>query len=298
LTSLFICKALPNQFQINSCDNITERGIKELGQALQTLVSLETFNFSMREHDNFTGQAMGSLASGIKQMSALKSIELDFWWCIELEDAGIQRLGETLTSLPLLQSAKFDLTHCQVAEQGMLSLGQGLKSLTCLTKLHLNFQSCEHLTDTAVQNLCEGLAEKTSLLRLTLDFTPVEDPSELTDLAVEEVSRALRNLTSLQKLSIGFRECKEITDTGFVQFCRSLKTLTSLKKISIDFSCCTKITATGIQALGEALKSLVLLVDVHLLFFQYSGKAIEGHIEEILEKLPLLEKSIIRFYRF
>jgi len=52
----------------------------------------------------------------------------------------MQKLGEALKNLPCLQKIHFDITHCKIGDEGMLGLGQGLKDSTSIENIYLNFQ--------------------------------------------------------------------------------------------------------------------------------------------------------------
>jgi len=62
---------------MNSCEKITDQGLRNLSDGFQGLTSLESMNLNFRRND-ITDQGLKSLSDGLKRLSSLKSVSLDF----------------------------------------------------------------------------------------------------------------------------------------------------------------------------------------------------------------------------
>jgi len=67
---------------VDSCEDITDKGIRHLCQALKNLVSLQNlrlnFNNFLQGGDEITGKGIKHLGEALKTLKSLKNLDLDF----------------------------------------------------------------------------------------------------------------------------------------------------------------------------------------------------------------------------
>jgi len=169
---------------------------------------------------------------------------------------------------------------------------QGLKHLTQLQCLTLDFSKNEQITNKGLHNFAfNGLSHLTQLMSLTLDFSGCPDIADkgLHSLA----SQGLRHLTQLTSLTLSFSSCDKVTDKGM----RNLATdgllhLTQLSSLTLDFSYCDEITDKSLRSLcSEGIKHLACLTSLALDFSgcsQITDEGLRGLTEEEPKRLILL----------
>ena len=216
--------------------------------------------------------------------------ELEFTLCRFDKDA-LEKLVETILTLPKLVKFAFtsvsskDKTHLDIIlkvldqkgiqsleisdqlledQQYMILFAQGVKHLTSLKALTLNFRGSEYFTDEILMSLCShGLKHLTSLTALTLQFAHC---SRITNEGVKSLcSDGLKHLTSLTALTLDFEWCTKIRDKEIKSLCSDgLKHLTSLTTLTLNSS---GTGDEGVESLcSHGLKHMTSLTALNLNF--------------------------------
>ncbi len=97
---------------------------------------------------------------------------------------------------------QFTINSCDnLTDLALDNLNKNLKSLTLLQALRLEFASCQKLTDTSIQGLSESIAGLSVLESIDLSFLWCKD---LTDASLNSLSKALGNRSSLKRVYLNF----------------------------------------------------------------------------------------------
>ena len=107
----------------------------------------------------------------------------------EITDGGLVSLGESIDSLTFLQKLKLHFDNCKFVTGGVgfNKISEGLKSLSSLKQVYLNFQGsfnrkktrfnftrCEQITDLGLQKMSQSFTKLISVEELFLKFCGYE----------------------------------------------------------------------------------------------------------------------------
>jgi len=127
------------------------------------------------------------------------AINLNFFGSNDLTDMGLKTLSKGLKRLTALKNLHLDFTCCpKITDKGMLSLGESLRGLTSLKKVDLNFSWCKKITDGGMQRLTKGLKRLQFIESLNLNF---RECHQIEEECLESLSRDFRGMKCLKKLS-------------------------------------------------------------------------------------------------
>ena len=266
------------------------------------------------------------LAEAIYYLKGNQLIEnIEFNLC-KFDTNTLTKLVDTIPTLPRLKRLKCfsvsseDNTHLDIIlkvlsqteidileisdqlledEQHIILFAGGIKYLTSLTGLSLDFRGSKYITDGGVKSLCsDGLKHLVSLNTLLLDFSRCRD---ITDEGVKSLcSDGLKQLTSLKFLCLRFVDCCRITDKGVESLCSDgLKHLSSLLSLTLNFTNCYKIKDNGLKNLScDGLKYLTSLIYLTLRFnqcWEIKDVGVESLCSVGLEHLTSLEDLDLHF---
>lgn len=247
---------------------ITDYGIAQFTVYLKQVSSLQhlTFNLSswnMSSHP-LTDQGLTDFAANIFKLQRLRTLKLDFTWCINLTDKGIHSLANSLSRLKLLTVLKLDFSWCKaLSDRGIIPFSSSITNLSRLKTLHLNFSYCNQIHDDAIRELAENLPKLPKLTHLALNFTWC---SALSDLALIYLSQQLPMLPELESLALHFNNLATLTDQGLTDFSGCLPALDRLQNLTLYFSHCAQISEIGHDALAEQLGLVANLQRLSLYF--------------------------------
>jgi len=86
-----------------------------------------------------TNQGLKSLGQGLYRLT-FQSLKINFGWCRDVTDEGLNVLGESLRRLGSLRSLDLKFWQCEkMTDQGLKNRGEGLQSLSSLQSINLEF---------------------------------------------------------------------------------------------------------------------------------------------------------------
>ena len=311
---------------LNSCNTITDEGLIQLGFGVSRLISLESLTIDVSlcnsaqssgltdygltqfsvylsqvqslQHFTFyisswnvtthpmTDRGMSEFFLNISKLTQLQTLKLDFAWCINFSDKGLQSLSN-LSKLKNLTSFKIDFSWCKsISNKGVSYLINGLSKLTLLTTLHLSFSYCHLIQDEAIMELAATLFPKLSkLLHLTLNFTWC---SSLTDQGVVTLAHKLKYLPELISLSLHFNSSFLLGDESVYELANALGSLRNLQNLALYFIHCTKIGDIGHNTIANRLSQVPQLQRLSL-SFSYCKQISEQSINLLSENLQKIQ---------
>lgn len=154
---------------------------------------------------------------------------------------------------PVLQTGiVFDFTQEELEHTD--EVGQGLIGLRTLRSLRLRFSRCA-ITDAC--GLGKGIRELSALKELHIDFAGC---ISLRD--VDDLYKGIAGLYGLDTLYLNFQGCTSLENVDLLA--QSLEALSALKTLTLNFQDCTKLTTSAAVALGSAITKLKDIVDLDL----------------------------------
>jgi len=239
---------------------------------------------------------------GLKRLSSLKSLELIFDSCYEINDQALSQIGKGISHLNELKTVKLSFSSCfRISNKGFGQLDKFFGKLKNLKQISAIFDRCRDITDIEIKHLktiedlrlsffecainnenlksfSDQLKEIASLKSIHLDFSACED---ISDEGMRSLISALRHYKSLRDLRLNFANCKEITDASLKYF----KELVFRENISLDFSYCEDLSDEGFCSLGQFLEGLIDLRDLNLCFAytQITNEGL-GYLSNVLNK--------------
>lgn len=138
--------ALPNSllflrlnFANLSC-NLSDAGLAALAHRLPENVTELCIHCNGASRISSAGLA--ALAAGLPRRS-LKRLQLDFGFCLELEDSGLAALGSALSMLAL-EELRLDFAVAKFSDAGLAAFGAGLPP--ALQRLSMNMEFCRKMS--------------------------------------------------------------------------------------------------------------------------------------------------------
>jgi len=154
---------------------------------------------------------------------------------------------------PALQTGLvFDFTMEQIEDTD--AVGKGLIGLTTLRSLRLRFCRCP-IPD--VLGLGDGIKELSALKELHIDFAGC---TSLTN--VDQLGKGIGALYGIDTLYLNFQGFTSLEGVGVLA--NAIKSLSALKTLTLNFQDCTALKTDAAIALGGAISALKMLTDLDM----------------------------------
>jgi len=150
--------------------NITDEGLKNIGECFKRLGALQSLNLSLYNCKRISDKGLESLSEGFKRLRLLQSIKLSFRYCDQITNKGFQQISEVLKRLGFLKSVSLEFNGHRITDSFLTHLGQSLNRLTSLQDIYLNFNLCFWITDEGVDQLIKALQKNSCLQSFGLIF--------------------------------------------------------------------------------------------------------------------------------
>ena len=264
---------------------ITDKGLNTLGShGLRYLNSLKTLSLRFKECNLITEKGISVLSSqGLQHLLSLTNLDLEFEKCGQIGDKGLTCLGQALKCLSLLNSLRLCLKPQGDSWEGVSSEGisnfalQGLRFLTLLTSLELDFGEKGKITDEGLEVLSvQGLSHLQNLTNLKMSFV---NGSEFTKKGIMSFSvYGIGCLSSLKTLDINFGSFTCAEKGGLSVLAQEgLKNLKLLTSLSIEFGDSMRLADEDLEILGfECFRNMTLLTELNLNFGSESNISDKG----------------------
>lgn len=142
-------------------------------------------------------------------------------------------------------------------------------------RLQIRHNCDGNITRTGLGHLCEGLKKLSSLQTLNLDFSGCYSfPKD----GLKILIKGFRRHRSLKTLVLYFLGCTKITDSDIENLCKSLKNLVLLRRLDLDFFRCFIITVEGLRMIKKLLKKLKKLQHINIDFRRIVGNAMKWKV--------------------
>jgi len=173
---------------LQNCFQVTMEGINKITETIQTsfqnLKSLSLNLSALQVGDESLSRIGGNFTSSLQQ---LETLNLNFGWCKEITDRGIEGLCDSFES-----------------------------NLSNLENLSLSFDSCSKITEKGVVHLATQVSKMTKLNYLSLNY---RNCTKITNRAISEMIHLIfSNLADLNFILLNFSGCYEITDEAIAHF--------------------------------------------------------------------------------
>jgi len=152
----------------------------------------------------------------------------------ELEDT--DDVGSGLVGLRSLRSLR--LRFCRCAITNVIGLGKGVRDLSALKELHIDFAGCTSLAN--VDELSKGIADLYGMHTLFLNFQGCTDLESVASLA-----EAIAGLQSLKTLTLNFQDCAQLKTDAAMAIGKAISALPMLT--DLDMNVCGSKVKRGVQ---------------------------------------------------
>jgi len=134
--------------------------LKGLGEGLKSLSSLQKMDLNFRGCTKFKDKGMEDLSEGIAGLDSLKSISLNFSEC-EMEDWGLFYLSDAFKKLEFLESIILSCYKCKwITNEVLIRFGADLQELDLLKTVEMSFKSCPRIWEKGVKHMKNFLEDK------------------------------------------------------------------------------------------------------------------------------------------
>eukprot|EP01017_Pseudomicrothorax_dubius_P028834 TRINITY_DN3454_c0_g1_i9.p2 TRINITY_DN3454_c0_g1~~TRINITY_DN3454_c0_g1_i9.p2 ORF type:complete len:207 (-),score=31.77 TRINITY_DN3454_c0_g1_i9:394-1014(-) len=147
---------------------------------------------------------------------------------------------KALLSHPFLVDFKFHLYETNVTDDRLVSIADGLASLTQLHKVSIIVFNEHWITDESVSKLCEALANIPTLADVELDILSCPQLGKSTIQGVAEMLRKCRQIT---KFRFGIPNCMNIGDDEVSSVASELRTHKKITGLAFNFTSFVKLAS-------------------------------------------------------
>jgi len=240
-------------------------------------------------------ESLNSLSLGIKNMTNIKRLSLNFWKCYSLDDNGFRKLSQNLFHhLLRLEQLTINCELCTyITDHALATFSKDLsKNVLSLRSLTLIFIKCDKISDKGTIALLTGLDRYSiNLQKLSLNLSGCYKVTDRTLRFFNNGSECHR-LGNLEQLTLNLSWNNQITDKGMEEFAEGISHYCSkLNLLNLNFSACGNgISDIGFLAVGsKTVQSLKKLEKIFLNFgscFKITSQALEKVAEDIKIYLP------------
>ena len=208
-----------------------------------------------------------TLASCLKKLAHLKSLNLTFGSCFSIGDSVLSSLAPVFKGLSSLETLNIYLSDFDsLRNDDILTFFASLKESKSLKNLALSFENSQ-IDTTNPEPISKGLSllNPSQLKSLKLKYY-----SDIDDDISEQLAIALQRFSSLQELALDLSGDYMISDEGLNKLAASIQTLQSLCSLNIKVFEASQLI-NSVKIIGNMVKSLAHLTDLELDFTQQIG---------------------------
>jgi len=194
--------------------------LRGLCKGFQNLVSLEALRLQFTSvHDvwnNVSDTGLKYIGESLGHLKSLKHLHFDFLCFENITDAGLHHLSQGLKKLTSLQKLGLRIEKENLSDIGLKYLCEAFRKLSALREL--NFNSFSEISDDGLNYLAKALQSLTALQKFTLYLLWCD---KITDLGLSHLSSSLNRLPFLQKFKFQCDSMSQFTPQGFKNFCKA-----------------------------------------------------------------------------
>jgi len=262
---------------------------------LSHLTDIKSLQIDFLRCTNIEPKAVISISESLLSLKKLQTLNLYFGIWMKLNDSGVEQLSHAISSLPFLKEFDIEFVNCPFSDSSTLSLVKSFSKLS-LKKLRLGLSGCKGITDDTFIELGKCLSHQNELESLFLNFLCYET----TGFGFVNLTQNIGKIKSLHTLHLELTHFHEINDLGIYSLGGSLEHLENLKNLHLTFEKSRRLTDQFLQILGEYLGRITTLETLSICFGSLPITD-EGVIKlaKNLSKAPMLKKleiEIIKCY--
>lgn len=244
-------------FELISLKFLTGPGFQELNKALKETQSFRHLKIKFSESPDSHEEEIQKLSENLKRLSSLTSFDLAFLSNGSYPEAEIfvRLVGQSLEQLNSLKHFGFSCSGEKTSELFLESLCSGLRRLSSLESVSLQFERLDQVFFQRFQSLQEALFELNHLQKLNLSFSHTKFYEGEDNM--NSLFQGLEKLSSLKELNLEFSKCPKISDKEVEVLCQHIKKISSLQKLGFKFETYLRVlTPEGIEKFRENLAHL------------------------------------------
>eukprot|EP01017_Pseudomicrothorax_dubius_P028996 TRINITY_DN3492_c0_g1_i12.p1 TRINITY_DN3492_c0_g1~~TRINITY_DN3492_c0_g1_i12.p1 ORF type:complete len:832 (-),score=90.67 TRINITY_DN3492_c0_g1_i12:50-2545(-) len=175
-------------------------------------------------------------------------------WCDEGIVVNFMKIVRKLGEFYFLQELIIDVSACNFEDQCCKYICYLLQNSKCLRSLNLVLDQTQ-FTDSGIISLAEGISTLSLLSSLSLDF----GFSVITNYGVSHIAKAISVLKDLKSLTLGFASCVRITSSYLDELAVIPQNCTKLTEVVLDLRN-NRISPTAVKQAFNSFESLKNLV--------------------------------------
>ncbi|KAL4438758.1 hypothetical protein ABPG74_013431 [Tetrahymena malaccensis] len=208
----------------------------------------------------------------------------------KISQEGFQNFQQALSLNTHCKEFILDFDKCEnLNNSNLQQISQGLSINEKLQILQLSFRYCSLITDEGVYYLGQLLSRKKSkLVDLNLNF---EYSFNLTDESIMHICESIKDSASLQSFTINLNSCS-ITDVGLQTLQRTITSCSNLKFFTLKLELCDKISDVGLVSLSQCINQISSLNEFSLILnsnHEITNKGIKKVIQQINQQAGNLQ---------
>jgi hypothetical protein len=267
------------QLSFFESEAVGDKGVVALSKAMAGLPQLRKFVMDFSHCANLGDIGVRALATELPRSSVLRELNLNFSNCDWVTNDGIQLLSKSVCRLGGLTEFQLRVASCTwIGNPGVEAVGRSLGANPNLLKLCLNFHECD-VGDEGLVSLGNGIGALTKLEDLTLLFSGAKSSTQKSPThskgkgkakgkagisrGISSLAGCLRKLPALANFSLNLDGWNGTADLR--ELCAGIGSLTTLRRLrlyllnvdSVEDVVVQELSA-AVSGMGDTLRELLL----------------------------------------
>jgi hypothetical protein len=232
--------------------------------------SLRSLGLNFANFEIKSARWLRHFASKLKKYPMLDALNLNFSGAHHFNDGDIIALSAIFASLRLISKLSLNFITCEdVTPEGLEILSESVKGLRNLSMLHLYFSFYLNYYQSQILSgdFADSLSSLRALTSLKLDFSYSQS---LCEEDFKNLAFGLSVMDQLESLKLNFTGCVKMSNGCLKHIAKALKKKRNLTSLEIKFECFIHfireklITDEGVQALADSIRGLKSLKVLYL----------------------------------
>lgn len=286
----------------NNCQRIDIQKHSEFLLKVHFPESLRVLNFNFANFEIKSARWLRHFASKLKQSKKLRMLGLNFSGAHSFNDGDIIALSAVFPHLRLISKLSLNFITCEdVTPEGLDILSESVKVLRCLSDLELYFSFYLNYSQPRIisEDFANNLSSLRALTSLKLDFSYSQS---LCEEDFRNLAACIDAMDQLKHLKLNFTGCVKMSNNSLKQIAKALKKKRHLMTLEIKFECFIHfvreklLSDEGIHAIAESLRGLKVLsvLELNLEDWSLSYEGV-GTLAQSIAQLQNLESLKVIF---